>query len=225
MKAQGFTDYRISYDIAGQSDFIFPSEIGEITNSKYNEEALEHLLKTLPQKEDFGWYKENDYIFIPGPPEIFSMEKIVSIQPGLFYFDGERKKQICFQYSLGTKWIIIKKSVLINEIYHRILSDIHAKIEKKENISYSFPNPAELAWAMLIYKMSRKKLLLEGYKILSNAGDGFDSPLSRRFPIMFEWNEGKINIYKLGAMSFYIDGIVLIDSKPLIPIPEPDLPF
>ncbi len=226
-----FVDYRTFYDTAGESDFILPSEVEEATGLKYDDETLSRFLEALPQKDDIEWCKKMDYIFIPGPPEVLSMERIVSIQPNLFHFDTKEVSETCLKRSLKTKWIIIKKSVLMHEIYHRILSDLYEKIEKRENISHYCPGPAELAWAMLIYRMSRKKYLLNGCEVLSDATIGFDSPLTRSFPIMFMWNkpEDKIFLYRLEAMSIDIDAVTIVIptrlSTSINEDKEEDLPF
>ena len=216
-----FTGHRASYEAAGQSDFIFPQEVAKAMGLKYSNEALEHFLKTLPLREEMGWYKENGFIFIPGPPEIFTMEKIISMEPELFLI-GERIKETCYKYQLETKWIILSKKSLMNEIFSHIESDFYNKIPKKDGLKYFEPSPAVLAWAMLVYKKTRNLNIFKGIEIISSAGDGYDSPISRRLPIMFSWNDSdsKIIVYKLGMMSHYIDATVLIDSIPLVALKE-----
>ncbi len=228
MKKDTFTSHRASYEAAGQSDFIFPMEVEKALNLNYSKEGLEYFLQTLPPKEEMKWYKKNDFIFIPGPPEIFSMEKIISIEPHLFSFSSEKIKEICFSFNLETSWIIMSKKSLMHENYYFIESELGERIFKREDLEYSYPSPAVLAWAMIVYKKTRGMCLLEGCEVISSAGDGYNSPISRRFPIMFTWTKSleKIIVYKLGAMSSYIDTTIIANYKPLVVFKyNDDLPF
>jgi glycosyltransferase involved in cell wall biosynthesis len=138
-----------------------------------------------------------------------------------------RKKWIPSLYDadrmlVQTYWEPDEDIVLPRFFKRELLIKAYNKIPKKDGLKYFEPSPAVLAWAMLVYKKTRNLNIFKGIEIISSAGDGYDSPISRRLPIMFSWNDSdsKIIVYKLGMMSHYIDATVLIDSIPLVALKE-----
>jgi len=221
-------DYRDSYEAVKQSDFILPEEVEKALNFKYSKEAINHFLKTVPSQRDIGWYKENDFIFIPGPPEIFSMEKIVSIEPSLFLFeenDDDTIKTTCnrYHFSLETGWVLIKKkNLIIQKTYLELDNEVWPKNVYGEK--YSCPSPAALAWAMLVYNRTRNISLFKGLKVMTSPLIPFKNGYGTR--IVFAWNDSnKIEISKTKRPDTPIDATCIIESVPLIALTEEDLPF
>ncbi len=140
--------YNEAYRIMGD-DFVYPENVEQFQNQKFNLKQLHDLEMFLPHPEGLKWLKENGYTLMPGPAEPLSLMDIrTRLQPRRFYLSDTRNWYFDEKFFTEDKvefgWMAIKKDPLPDSL-NKTWNEQFALVN--QNMEY-IPNVAEMAWFM-----------------------------------------------------------------------------
>lgn len=153
-------DWTLARSVLG-NDFVAPEDIAKARRGVvYTPEEIAGLCKTLPNRKELQWLRDNGFILVAGPPKPMSLLEIRDLKNEYLYsktggwYSGDKEK-FSRDDKATAKWLKLRKGPVPNSTskswseQQPLLSDIEY-----------VPNAAEAVWGVTSYKAVRGVYLL-----------------------------------------------------------------
>ena len=164
-------DWTLARSILG-NDFIAPEDIAKARHGiVYTPEEIARLCKTLPNRKELQWLRDNGFMLVAGPPRSMSLLEIRDIKNEYLYsktggWYSNDKEKFSRDDKTTTKWLKLRKGPVPNSTKKNwneqqpLLSDVEY-----------VPNAAEATWSVTSYKAVRGVYLLPNVYVRTSSLD------------------------------------------------------